>query len=163
MQMPKNHANVFSHILENIEKLDDLIDLQTSTTLTGIFKARQKKNKKGITNAKATFLFKDDFITGIGLDKIKFKDRTTSSIFGDNANARMSGRGNKKFDYFDDGKKIVELSVEPGYIKEFENGKKLHGFFRINLEDDFIALSTGQREQFQANKILTAAFEVPLI
>jgi len=71
--------------------------------------------------------------------------------------------GNKKYDYLDNGKKIVELSIEPEFINEFENGKKLKGFFRASLEDNFIAMSTGQKEQFQDNKFLTADFEEPLI
>ena len=49
------------------------------------------------------------------------------------------------------------------YLEKFETGKKLKGFFRASLEDNFIAMSTGQKEQFQDNKFLTADFEEPLI
>ena len=49
------------------------------------------------------------------------------------------------------------------YLEEFETGKKLKGFFRASLEDNFIAMSTGQKDKFNENKILTADFEVPLI
>ena len=31
------------------------------------------------------------------------------------------------------------------------------------MDDNFIAMSTGQKEQFQENKILTVDFEIPLI
>ena len=51
----------------------------------------------------------------------------------------------------------------PEYLEEFETGKKLKGFFRASLEDNFIAMSTGQKDKFNENKIFTADFEVPLI
>ncbi len=37
------------------------------------------------------------------------------------------------------------------------------GFFRVSLDDNFMAMSTGQKDQFQDNKILIADFELPLI
>ena len=71
--------------------------------------------------------------------------------------------GNKKYDYYNDGKKIVELSIEPQFIAEFESGKKIKGFFRVSLDDDFIAMSKGDGSDFQDNKVLTADFEGDLL
>ena len=71
--------------------------------------------------------------------------------------------GNKKYDYFDGSQKIVELSVVPEYLEEFETGKKLKGFFRASLDDNFISMSKKLKDGFSDGKILTADFEVPLI
>ena len=161
--MPAKDTNVFSKIYNVIGAFDDLNLLDSSDTLTGTFKTRRKTNKKGISNVKATFVFKDDIVSSLGFKKVKFKDKVTNSLLGDADNPRTTNRGNKKYDYFDGDTKIVELSVEPDYLKAFETGKKLKGFFRASLEDNFIAMSTGQRDQFQDNKILTADFEIPLI
>ncbi|QNJ04273.1 hypothetical protein [Synechococcus sp. PROS-U-1] len=161
--MPRKASNVFSKIINVIGAFDDLNLVDNSDTLIGNFRARSRTNKKGISNVKAVFTFKDDAVSGLGFKKVIFKDKITNSFFGDAENARTVKSGNKKFDYLDKGKKIVELSIEPEFINEFENGKKLKGFFRASLEDNFIAMSTGQKEQFQDNKFLTADFEEPLI
>ena len=161
--MSTKDSNLFSKIIQTIGAFDDLNLVDDSDTLTGTFKARRKTNKKGISNVKATFIFKDDIFSGLGFKKLRFKDKVTNSLFGDAHNPRTVKSGNKKYDYLHDGEKIVELSIVPEYLEDFETGKKLKGFFRASLEDNFIAMSTGQKEQFQENKILTADFEVPLI
>lgn len=161
--MSAKDSNAFSDIANVIGAFSDLDLIDKSDTLTGTFTAKRKTNRKGITNAKATFFFKDDAVSDLGFKKVIFKDKITNSVFGDAQNPRTVKSGNKKLDYFADGKKIVELSVEPEYLEVFETAKKLKGFFRVSMDDNFIAMSTGQKEQFQENKILTADFEIPLI
>ena len=161
--MSAKDSNAFSDIANVIGAFSDLNLIDKSDTLTGTFTAKRKTNRKGITNAKATFFFKDDAVSDLGFKKVIFKDKITNSVFGDAQNPRTVKSGNKKLDYFADGKKIVELSVEPEYLEVFETAKKLKGFFRVSMDDNFIAMSTGQKEQFQENKILTADFEIPLI
>ena len=161
--MSRKNSNVFSKIVETIGAFVDLNLVDPTDTLTGTFKVKRKTNKKGIDNVKATFFFQDQIFSELGFKKVKFKDKITNSIFGDATNPRTVKSGNKKYDYFDGTKKIVELSIEPEYLEKFEQGKKHKGFFRANLGDNFIAMSTGKRENFQDNKMLTADFEIPLI
>ena len=161
--MPKQSSNLFSKIVQTIGAFDDLNLLDKTDTLTGTFKAKRRTNKKGISNVKATFIFRDDAFSDLGFKKIRFKDKVTNSLFGDATNPRTVKSGNKKYDYFDGNKKIVELSVVPEYLEEFETGKKLKGFFRASLDDNFISMSKNKRDQFADGKILTADFEAPLI
>ena len=162
--MAAKESNVFSKIYNVIGAFDDLDLLEKGDTLTGSFKVKRKMKNDGISKIKATFVFKDDFVSDLGFKKVKFQDKVTNSFFGDAENPRTTNRGNKKYDYLaSDGTKIVELSVEPDYLKAFESGKKLKGFFRASLDDNFITMSTGQKDRFQDNKILTADFEIPLI
>ena len=161
--MSAKDSNVFSDIANVIGAFSDLDLIDKSDTLTGTFTAKRKTNRKGITNAKATFFFKDEAVSDLGFKKVRFKDKITNSVFGDAQNPRTVKSGNKKLDYFADDRKIVELSIEPEYLEVFETSKKLKGFFRVSMDDNFIAMSTGQKEQFQENKILTADFEIPLI
>ena len=155
--------NAFSTIIDAIETFDDLIGLDQSDTLTGTFKAKRRTNKKGISSVKATFKFKNDIAKELGLKTLKFKDKVTNSFFGDSENARTLASGNKKLDYFEDGKKIVEVSVEPEHLNAFETNKKLKGFFRLSLDDNFIAMSTGADDQFKDNQFLRADFENNLL
>ena len=161
--MSAKDSNAFSDIANVIGAFSDLDLIDKSDTLTGTFTAKRKTNRKGITNAKATFFFKDEAVSDLGFKKVRFKDKITNSVFGDAQNPRTVKSGNKKLDYFADDRKIVELSIEPEYLEVFETAKKLKGFFRVSMDDNFIAMSTGQKEQFQENKILTADFEIPLI
>jgi len=161
--MSAKDSNAFSDIANVIGAFSDLDLIDKSDTLTGTFTAKRKTNRKGITNAKATFFFKDEAVSDLGFKKVRFKDKITNSVFGDAQNPRTVKSGNKKLDYFADDRKIVELSIEPEYLEVFETSKKLKGFFRVSMDDNFIAMSTGQKEQFQENKILTADFEIPLI
>ena len=161
--MSRRELNLFSKIIQTVGAFDDLNLVDDSDTLTGAFRARRKTNRRGASNVKATFLFKDDIFSRLGFKKVIFKDKVTNSFFGDANNPRIVKSGNKKYDYLDNGKKIVELSIVPEYLEDFETGKKLKGFFRASLEDNFIAMSTGQKDKFNENKILTADFEVPLI
>ena len=161
--MPKQSSSLFTKIIQTIGAFDDLNLLDKADTLTGAFKARRQTNKKGISNVKATFIFKDDAFSDLGFKKIRFKDKVTNSLFGDATNPRTVKSGNKKYDYFDGKKKIVELSVVPEYLEEFETGKKLKGFFGASLDDNFISMSKNKRDQFADGKILTADFEAPLI
>ena len=163
--MSRKDSNVFSKIVETIGAFGDLNLVEKTDTLTGTFKVKRKTNRKGIDSVKANFFFKDEAFSGLGFKKVTFKDKLTNSIFGDATNPRTVRSGNKKYDYFDGTKKIVELSIEPEYLEKFEQGKKHKGFFRANLDEDdnFIAMSTGNRENFQDNKILTADFEIPLM
>ena len=160
--MTAKNSNVFSEIINVIGAFDDLNLLGGIDALTGTFKARRRTNKKGISNVKATFIFKDDIISSLGFKKINFKDRVTNSLFGDAQNPRTVKSGNKKFDYYDGGQKLVELSVEPEFLNEFENEKKVKGFFRASLDDNFIAMSK-EKDDFSDYKILTADFEVPFL
>ena len=156
-------SSVFSKILDVIEEFDNFANLDQIDSLTGTFRVRRRKNRRGISNVKATFLFKDDIISGTKFSKVRFKDRVTNTIFGDAVDPRTSGKGNKKYDYLENGDKIVELSIEPQFIKRFEAGQNLKGFFRVNLDDNVITMSTGQRDQFKDNKILTADFETSFL
>ena len=163
--MPANNSNIFSSIIETIEFYDNLLGLDRTDSLTGTFKVKRKTRGNGLAKVKATFQFKDEFVAGLGSKgtKIKYKDKITNSIFGDAENPRTVRSGNKKYDYYNDGKKIVELSIEPQFIAEFESGKKIKGFFRVSLDDDFIAISKGDGSDFQDNKVLTADFEGDLL
>ena len=161
--MSAKDSNAFSDIANVIGAFSDLDLIDKSDTLTGTFTAKRKTKRKGITYAKATFFFKDEAVSNLGFKKVRFKDTITNSVFGDAQNPRTVKSGNKKLDYFADDRKIVELSIEPEYLEVFETAKKLKGFFRVSMDDNFIAMSTGQKEQFQENKILTADFEIPLI
>ena len=180
--MAKAQPNAFSQIFDNINIFDDLVPLDES--LTGTFKIKRKTNNRGIANVKATFSFKDDILQGLGFKKVKFKDRNSSSLFGDFGddaelgNPRTVRSGSKKYDYlyngtnsdilksndFDgDNKKLVELSILPSFINTFESDKKqtVKGTFRVNLDDNFIALSTskGLQSSFEDNLILRADYE----
>ena len=160
----KKHLNVFTKITDAITAFDDVIGFDASDTLSGKFAIKRRMNRQGVSSVRAIFAFKDQVLSGFGpAKKVKFKDKITNSLFGDSVNPRVVKSGNKKYDYLDAGKKIVELSVEPEYLKAFETGKKLSGFFRVSFDDSFIALSTGQKENFQDNKILTADFEFNLL
>ena len=161
--MSSRDSNVFTKIYDTIGAFDDLNLLEEIDALTGNFKVRRRTNRKGISNVKATFTFNDDVISNLGFKKVSFKDKVTNSIFGDAQNPRAVKSGNKKFDYFAGSQKLVELSVEPKFLDEFENGKKIKGFFRASLDDNFIAMSKGQSDEFSDNKILTAEFEIPLL
>ena len=161
--MSSKESSVFSKIYDTIGAFNDLRLLEEIDTLTGNFKVKRRTNRQGISNVKATFTFGDDIIRGLGFAKTKFKDKVTNSLFGDAQNPRTTGSGNKKFDYFDGSNKLVELSVENKFLNEFENGKKVKGFFRANLDDNFIAMSKGQSDEFNYRKILTAHFELPFI
>ena len=161
--MSTKDSNAFSDIANVIGAFSDLDLIDKSDTLTGTFTAKRKTNRKGITNAKATFFFKDEAVSDLGFKKVRFKDKITNSVFGDAQNPRTVKSGNKKVDYFADGRKIVELSIEPEYLEVFETAKKLKGFFRVSMDDNFITMSTGQKEEFSDNKILTADFEIPFI
>jgi len=160
----QRHNNVFSKVYDTIGAFDDLLSFDKSDALTGSFKVKRKRNKKGISNIKATFAFDSESVNNLGFRKVNFKDRITNSLFGDSLNPRTVKSGNRKFDYQDiDGAKLVELSVEGDFLKAFERGRRINGFFRVSLDDDFIAMSTGKKENFQANKILTADFETSFI
>jgi hypothetical protein len=180
--MAKSNPNVFSKIFDSVNIFDDLVDLDGS--LSGTFKIKRKTNKKGIANVKGTFKFKDDILAGFGFKKLVFKDRSSSSLFGDFSdddslgNPRTVRSGNKKFDYSYNGKnsdilnsknfvgerkKLVELSVFPDFLKTFESkkGKVKKGFFRVNLDDNFAVFGTGNRSNFNdpGNLLMRADFE----
>lgn len=178
--MAKLTPNVFSKIYDAVNIFDNLVDLDSS--LSGTFKIKRKTNKKGIANVKGTFSFKDDILAGFGFKKISFKDKSSGSLFGDFSdddllgNPRTVKSGNKKFDYSYNGtnsdilnsnnfvgerKKLVELSVFPGFISTFESqkAKVKKGFFRVSLDDNFAAFGTGNKTNFTDNLILRADFE----
>ena len=178
--MAKLTPNVFSKIYDAVNIFDNLVDLDSS--LSGTFKIKRKTNKKGIANVKGTFRFKDDILAGFGFKKISFKDKSSGSLFGDFSdddllgNPRTVKSGNKKFDYSYNGtnsdilnsnnfvgerKKLVELSVFPGFISTFESqkAKVKKGFFRVSLDDNFAAFGTGNKTNFTDNLILRADFE----
>jgi hypothetical protein len=177
----KNNSkiNVFSELFDVINVFDDLVDLDDS--LSGTFKLTRKTNRKGVANIKATFVFKDEILQKLDSKKVSFKDKSSNSLFGDFGdvdqigNPRTVKSGNKKFDYLYNGedsdtlskgdiaessKKLVELSIVPEFVNNFESQKvKAKGNFRVNLDDNFIALATGKRDQFVDNLILRADFE----
>ena len=178
--MAKLTPNVFSKIYDAVNIFDNLVDLDSS--LSGTFKIKRKTNKKGIANVKGKFIFKDDILAGFGFKKISFKDKSSGSLFGDFSdddllgNPRTVKSGNKKFDYSYNGtnsdilnsnnfvgerKKLVELSVFPGFISTFESqkAKVKKGFFRVSLDDNFAAFGTGNKTNFTDNLILRADFE----
>ena len=161
--MSSKESSVFSKIYDTIGAFNDLSLLEEIDALTGNFKVRRKTNRPDISNVKATFTFNDEFVSNLGFRKTTFKDKVTNSLFGDAQNPRKIRSGNKKFDYFDGSNKLVELSVEQKFLNEFENGKKVKGFFRANLDDNFIAMSKGQSDEFNDRKIMTAHFELPFI
>jgi len=161
--MSRKDTNIFTKIYDTIGAFNDLSLLEEIDALTGKFKVRRKTNRQGISNVKATFIFNDDIVSNLGFKKVRFKDKVTNSLFGDAQNPRKIRSGNKKFDYFDGSQKLVELSVEPKFLNEFENGKKVKGFFRASLDDNFIAMSKGQSDEFSDRKIVTAQFELPFI
>lgn len=161
--MSTKASNVFSKIYDTIGAFDDLNLLDQTDALTGNFKIRRRSNKKGIASITALFSFNDDIISGLGFKKVKFRARVTNSLFGDAQNPRKIRSGNKKFDYFDGGSKLVELSVDRNFLNEFETSKKVKGLFRASLDGNFIAMSRGHSDEFSAGKILTAQFELPFI
>ena len=161
--MSRKDTNIFTKIYDTIGAFNDLSLLEEIDALTGKFKVRRKTNRRGISNVKATFIFNDDIVSNLGFKKVRFKDKVTNSLFGDAQNPRKIRSGNKKFDYFDGSQKLVELSVEQKFLNEFENGKKVKGFFRASLDDNFIAMSKGQSDEFSDRKIVTAQFELPFI
>ena len=161
--MSRKDTNIFTKIYDTIGAFGDLSLLEEIDALTGKFKVRRKTNRRGISNVKATFIFNDDIVSNLGFKKVRFKDKVTNSLFGDAQNPRKIRSGNKKFDYFDGSQKLVELSVEQKFLNEFENGKKVKGFFRASLDDNFIAMSKGQSDEFSDRKIVTAQFELPFI
>ena len=161
--MSRQDTNIFTKIYDTIGAFADLRLLEEIDALTGKFKIRRKTNRKGISNVKATFTFNDDIVNNLGFKKVRFKDKVTNSLFGDAQNPRKVKSGNKKLDYFDGSQKLVELSVERKFLNEFEKGKRVRGFFRASLDDNFIAMSKGQSDEFSNRKILTADFELPFI
>ena len=161
--MSRKDTNIFTKIYDTIGAFGDLSLLEEIDALTGKFKVRRKTNRQGISNVKATFIFNNDIVSNLGFKKVRFKDKVTNSLFGDAQNPRKIRSGNKKFDYFDGSQKLVELSVEKKFLNEFENGKKVKGFFRASLDDNFIAMSKGQSDEFSDRKIVTAQFELPFI
>ena len=161
--MSRQDTNIFTKIYDTIGAFADLGLLEEIDALTGKFKIRRKTNRKGIPNVKATFTFNDDIVNNLGFKKVRFKDKVTNSLFGDAQNPRKVKSGNKKLDYFDGSQKLVELSVERKFLNEFEKGKKVKGFFRASLDDNFIAMSKGRSDEFSNRKILTADFELPFI
>ncbi|MDC3011416.1 hypothetical protein OAZ24_04205 [Synechococcus sp. AH-736-G21] len=161
--MSRKDTNIFSKIYDTIGAFNNLGLLEEIDALTGNFSIRRKTNRRGISNVKATFTFTDDIVNNLGFKKVKFKDRVTNSLFGDAQNPRKVRSGNKKLDYFDGSQKLVELSVERKFLNKFEKGKRFKGFFRASLDDNFIAMSKGQSDQFSNKKILTADFELPFI
>ena len=163
--MPASSSNIFPTIINTIEAFGSQFGLNGTDSLTGTFKVKRKSRGNGLAKVKASFQFKDELFSGLGskATRITYKDKITNSIFGDAENPRTVRSGNKKYDYYNNGNKIVELSIEPEFITEFENGKKIKGFFRVSLKDDFIAMSTGADADFQDNKVLTADFEGDLL
>ena len=143
--MSAKDSNVFADIANVIGAFSDLNLIDKSDTLTGTFQAKRKTNRKGITSARATFTFKDDAVSNLGFKKVKFRDKITNSLFGDAQNPRTVKSGNKKLDYFADGRKIVELSVEPEYLEAFETGKKLKGFFRVSMDETLLPCQPAKR------------------
>ena len=162
--------NIFSKIWRTIRSFEDLGLLDDELdALTGTFKLARKTNKKGISRVKSSFIFTDDIVSGRG-NKVTLKDRDANSLFGDSYNPREVRSGNKKLDYrtgafyFEDGsQKLVELSVEQKFVKDFEDDKKVKGFFRASLDDNFISMSKGQSDEFTDKKIMIADFEIPFI
>ena len=171
----KSKTNVFSELFDVINIFDDLVDLDDS--LSGTFKITRKTNRKGIAKVRTKFIFKDDILQDFDIKKVSFKGKSSNSLFGDFGDAEQTGNprtvksGNKKFDYLyngtdvdalskDSSKKLIELSIVPGFVSDFESQKvKEKGSFRVNLDDSFIALATGKKEQFADNLILRADFE----
>lgn len=163
--MPANSSNIFPTIIDTIEAFGCQFGLNETDSLTGIFKVKRKFNGNGIAKVHAFFEFKDELFSGLGSNdtKIKYKDRVANSIFGDAENPRTVESGKKKYDYYNNGNKIVELSIKPRFITEVENSKTIKGYFRVSLDGNFIAMSTGHNDQFQDNKILIADFEIPFL
>ena len=178
--MAKSTPNVFSKIYDTVNIFDTLADLDDS--LSGTFKIKRKTNKKGIANVKGKFIFKDDILAGFGFKKVSFKDKVSGSLFGDFSdddllgNPRTVKSGSKKFDYSYNGtnsdilnnknlagesKKLVELSVFPGFIKTFESkkAKVKKGFFRVSLKDNFAVFGIGNKRNFTDNLMMRADFE----
>ena len=180
--MAKSSPNVFSEIFDAVNTFDYLVDLDGS--LSGTFKINRKTNRKGIATAKGTFIFKDDILSGFGFNKISFKDKASASLFGDFSdddllgNPRTVKSGNKKFDYSYNGtnseilnsnnfvgerKKLVELSLFPGFISTFESerAKVKKGFFRVSLDDNFAVFGAGNKNNFNdpVNLLMRADFE----
>ena len=163
--MPASSSNIFPTIIDTIEDFGSQFGLNETDSLTGTFMMKRKSRGNGLAKVKATFQFKDELFSGLSskATKIYYKDKITNSIFGDAKNPRTVRSGKKKYDYYNNGSKIVQLSIEPEFISEFENSKKIKGFFRVSLKDDFIAISTGADADFQDNKVLTANFKIPFI
>ena len=180
--MAKSTTNVLSEIFDAVNYFDTLVYLDGS--LSGTFKIRRKTNRKGNDNVKGTFIFKDDIIAGFGFSKIRFKDKSPGSLFGDFSdddllgNPRTIKSGNKKFDYSYNGinndivtsnnfvgerKKLAELSVFPEFTSTFEsqNAKVRKGFFRVSLDDNFAVFGTGNKNNFNepGNLLMRADYE----
>ena len=170
MKKPKapKAGNAFAKIRNSLQSLDEIVDLDGVDSLTGKFIAPCRKpngkGKKCVTGLKAKFIFKDDILKDAGFGKIQFRDKLTNTPFGEGVNPRRAGKtGNKKFDFLDNGDKIVELSVEPRFLKAFEQGRKLKGFFRVSLDDDFITMSRKNGDGYKDNIFMKADFETGLL
>ena len=180
--MAKSTTNVLSEIFDAVTYFDTLVDLDGS--LSGTFKINRKTNRKGKDNVKGKFIFKDDIVAGLGFSKIRFKDKSPGSLFGDFSDDNLLGdprtvkSGNKKFDYSYNGtnsdilnsknfigerKKLVELSVFPEFTSTFEsqNAKVKKGFFRVSLDDNFAVFGTGNKDNFNdpGNLLMRADYE----
>ena len=167
MRKPKapKAGNAFAKIRNSLQSLEKVIDFDGIDSLTGKFTGRSRKKPNGTIKLFTKFTFEDDILKDAGFKKpIKFRDNVTNTPFGDGVNPRTSGRGSKKFDFLDNGEKIVELSVEPKFLKAFEQGKKMKGLFRVSLDDDFITLSTAKKGQSFADFLVAKAdFETGLL
>ena len=78
--MSRRELNLFSKIIQTVGAFDDLNLVDDSDTLTGAFRARRKTNRRGVSNVKATFLFKDDIFSRLGFKRVIFKDKVTNSF-----------------------------------------------------------------------------------
>ena len=177
--MAKSTTNVLSKIFDAVNYFDTRVDLDGS--LSGTFKIKRKTNRKGIDKVKGTFKFEDDIIAGFGFSKIRFKDKSPGSLFGDFSDDNLLGNprtiksGNKKFDYSYNGKnndiltsnnfvgerkKLAELSVFPEFTSTFESQKARvrRGYFRVSLDDNFAVFGTGNKKSF-GNLLMRADYE----
>ena len=180
--MARSTTNVLSEIFDAVNYFDTLVDLDGS--LSGTFKIRRKPNRRGRDIVKGLFEFEDDIIAGFGFSKLRFKDKSPGSLFGDFSddnslgNPRTIKSGNKKFDYSYNGinhdiltsnnfvgerKKLAELSVFPEFTSTFEsqNAKVRKGFFRVSLDDNFAVFGTGNKNNFNdpGNLLMRADYE----
>ena len=160
-----SYQNIFHKISDSIEdinetiKKDDLDDLTGLGVLSGTFKARNRTNSNGISNSKSTFVFKDDLVTDLGVNKISYKDKSVNTLFGEAVNARTKKSGDKKYDYLDDnGKKVATLTIEEDYVKDFESGDLINAYFEADLDDSEILISTMNGKHFDDHKIMTIDF-----
>ena len=160
-----SYQNIFHKISDSIEdisetiKKDDLDDLTGLGVLSGTFKARNRTNSNGISNSKSTFVFKDDLVTDLGVNKISYKDKSVNTLFGEAVNARTKKSGDKKYDYLDaNGKKVATLTIEEDYVKDFESGDLINAYFEADLDDSEILISTMNGKYFDDHKIMTIDF-----